>query len=78
MYGSAVDTDWAPERRGLLIREVKGLSGGHSSVNSSIKLGAYVGKLSHFNLAVIHNPSPNLNTVYLDTPLVGPTPYPLE
>ena len=26
----------------------------------------------------MNNPSPNLTTVYLDTPLVGPTPEPLE
>ena len=78
VYGSAVDTDRAPDRRELLIEEGEGLSGGPSSVNISIKLGAYAGRLANLNLAGIHNPIPNLSTVYLDTPLVGPTPDPLE
>ena len=53
------------------------MSGG-TSVNSSFKLGAYAGRLANLNLAGINNPIPNLTTVYLDTPLVGPTPEPLE
>ena len=55
----------------------EGLSGG-TSVNGSFKLGAYAGRLDNIDLAGIDNPSPNLTTVYLDTPLVGPTPDPLE
>ena len=52
------------------------MSGG-TSVNSSIKLGTYAGRLAYLNLAGIKNPIPNLTTVYLDNPLVGPTPEPL-
>ena len=52
--------------------------GGHSIINSSIKLGAYTSRLSNLSLAGNINPRPNLTTVYLDTPLVGPTPEPLE
>ena len=78
MYGLAVDTDRAHERRELLIGEGEGLSDGPSSVTSSIKLGAYAGRLDNLNLAGINNPIPNLTTVYLDTPLVGPTPEPPE
>ena len=54
------------------------LSGGHYSVNSSIKLGTYARRLANLNLAGKINPIPNLTTVYLDTPLVFPTPEPLE
>ena len=78
VYGSAVGTSWAPERREIHIGEGEGLSGGNSSVHISIKLGAYAGRLADLNLAGINNLSPNLTTVYLDTPLVGPTPEPLE
>ena len=74
----AVYTVWAHERREIIIGEGKGLSSGPSSVNSRIKLGPYSGRLANLNLAGINNPSPNLTTVYLDTPLVGPTPEPLE
>ena len=77
VYGSAVGTSWAPECRDILLKEGEGLSGGPSSVNSSIKLGAYAGILANLNLLGINNPSPNLTTVYLYTPLVGPTPEPL-
>ena len=49
-----------------------------TSVNSSIKLGAYASILANINLAGINNLSPNLTTVYLGTPLVGPTQEPLE
>ena len=77
-YGSTVDTSRAPERRELLIGEGEVLSGGHSSVNSSIQLCAYSGRFANLNLVGINNLSPNLTTVYLDTPLVGPTPETLE
>ena len=39
VYGSVVGTSRAPERREILLGEGEGLSGGPSSVNSSIKLG---------------------------------------
>ena len=76
MYGLAVYTVWAHERREIIIGEGKGLSSGPSSVNSRIKLGPYSGRLANLKLAGINNLSPNLTTVYLDTPLVGPTPDP--
>ena len=78
VYVLGVDTSRAPKRMELLIGEGGGLSGGSSSVNSSIKLGAYAGRLAYLHLAGINKPSPNLTTVYLDTPLVGPTTNPLE
>ena len=74
----AVDTAQVHDRREILIREGEGLSSGTSSVNNSIKFGAYEGRLANLRLAGINNPSPNLTTAYLDTPLVGPTPEPLE
>ena len=77
VYGLGFDMAWEPECREIQIREGGGLSGSPSSINSSIKLGAYAGRLDNLNLAGITNPSPNLTTVYLDTPLVGPTPDPL-
>ena len=78
VYGSAIDMDWAPERREILLGEGGILSGSPSSVNISITLGAYAGILANLNLSGIINPNPNLTTVYLDTPLVVPTPEPLE
>ena len=51
---------------------------GSLSVTSSLNVGSYAGRLDNLNLAGVNNPSPNLTTVYLDTPLVGPTPEPLE
>ena len=78
VYGSAVGMCWAPERREIHIGEGERLSGGNSSVHSSIKLGAYAGRLANFNLAGMNNPIPNLTVIYLDTPLVGQTPDPLE
>ena len=67
-----------PERREIQIREVELLSSGNSSVHSIITLGAYAGRLANLNLAGMNNPRPNLTNVYLDTPLVGSTPEPLE
>ena len=52
------------------------MSGG-TSVNS-ITLGAYTGRFNHLNLAGMNNLSPNINTVYLDTPLVRLALDPLE
>ena len=78
VYGLGLDTARAHECREIILGEGKGMSGVNSSVNSSIKLGAYTGRLDNLNLAGINNPSPNLTTVYLDTPLVGPTPKPLK
>ena len=72
-----MNTAWVYERRDTIFGEGEGLSGGNS-INSSIKLGDYAGRLTNLNLARINNPSPNLTTVYLNTPLVGPTPEPLE
>ena len=72
VYGLVVDTDWAYECRELLLGEGEVLSGGPSSVNISIKLGDFVCRLAHLNLAGINNPSRNLTTVYLDTPILGP------
>ena len=77
VYGSAVSLGWVPERREFPLREGEGLSGG-TSVNRFSKLGAYVGRFNHINLAQMNNKSPNLTTVYLYTPLVGPTPETLE
>ena len=45
---------------------------------NSIKLGAYAGRFNHLNLVGMNNQSPNLTTVYLDTPLLGPPPEPLK
>ena len=77
MYGSAVVMCWALDRREIQIGEGEGLSGG-TSVHSSIKLGAYACRFTNISLAGMNNSSPNLTTIYLDTPLVGPTPEPLE
>ena len=71
------NTDRAPEGGETPIGAGEGMSGGNS-VTSSLNLGAYAGRLDHINLAGIKNPSPNLTAVYLDTPLVGPTPESLE
>ena len=76
VYGPVVSMGREPERREFEIEEGGGLSGG-TSINS-IKVGAYAGRFNHLNLAEMNKPSPNLTTVYLDTPLVGPTPEPLE
>ena len=59
VYGSAVGTFRAPERREIQIGEGEGLSGGNSSVHISIKLGAYAGRLANLNPAGMNNPSPN-------------------
>ena len=77
MYILGLDTDRVHERKEIQIREGEGLSGG-TSVNSSIKLGAYTGRLANLNLSGNNKPIPNLTTVYLDTPLVGLTSDPLE
>ena len=77
MYGLGLITDRAPERRETLLGEGEEMSGG-ASVSTSYNLGAYAGRLDNLNLMGIKNPSPNLTTVYLDTPLVGPAPEPLE
>ena len=69
---------WVPERREIQIREGEGLSGGNSSVHSTIKLGAYTGRLANIKLEGMNNLSPNLTTVHLDSPLVVLTPDPLE
>ena len=73
VYGSTLGMCRSPERRDIQIGEGGGLSGGNSIVQSSIKLGAYEGRLANLDLAGMNNPSPNLTTVYLDTHLVGPT-----
>ena len=78
VYGSPEGTSRAHERRDIHIREGRGLSHGNSSVLSGTKIGAYAGRLANINLSEINNPSPNLTTVYLDTPLVGPTPEPVK
>ena len=76
MYGPVVAMGWAPERREIQIGERKGLSGG-TGVHSSIKLVTYAGRFTNISLAGINKPSPNLTTVYLDTPIVGPALEPL-
>ena len=78
VYGSAVCVCREPECREIQIGEGEGLSGGNSSVHISTRLGAYTGRSANLNLLGMNNPSSNLTTVYLDTPLVGPTPEPLE
>ena len=70
-------TAWAHGRKELILGEGRGLSGG-TIVNSSFKLGSYAGTLANLNLSGNIDPSPNLTTVYLYTPLVGPTLEPLE
>ena len=77
VYGLGDTLDRAPERMDTPIRAGDGISGS-LSVTSSLNLGAYAGRLYNLNLAGINNPSPNLTNVYLDTPLVGPTPELLE
>ena len=77
VYGSAVATGRAPERRELQIGDGGGLTG-RTIVHSSIKLGAYASRFTNLILAGMNKPIPNLTTVYLDTPLVGLTPDPLE
>ena len=74
--GRALFTGWAPQRREVHIGEGGGLSVG-TSVNS-IKQGSYAGIFTNLNLAGMNNLSPNLTTLYLYTPRVGPTPEPLE
>ena len=75
---SVVGTSQAPESREIHIGEREVFIGGNSSVHSSIKLGAYTAILDHLNLVGINNPSHNLTTVYLETPIVVPTQDPLE
>ena len=65
------------ERREIQIGEGEGLTSG-TSVHSTIKLGAYAGRFNNLSLAGMNNPSPNLTTAYLDTPIVGLPPKPLE
>ena len=76
VYGRAVATGRVPECREFQIEEGGGLSGRTSIY--SITLGTYAGRFTNLNLAGMNNQIPNLTTVYLDTPLVGPTPDPLE
>ena len=78
VYGLGDNLDRATERREIRIRAGEGMSGGNLSVTSSLNLGAYAGRLDNLSLVGINNTNPNLTTVYLDTPLVGPTPEPLE
>ena len=77
VYGFVPVTARTPERREKPIGAGEGMSGSNSAT-SSLNLGAYAGRLDNLNLAGINNPIPNLTTLYLDTPLVGPTPEPLE
>ena len=72
VYSSAMATGRVPDHREIQIGEGEGLSG-RTSVHSGIKLSAYAGRFTNISLAGMNNPSPNLTTVYLDTPLVGPT-----
>ena len=51
---------------------------GGTSVHISIKLGAYAGRSTNISLTGMNNPSLNLTNVYLDAPLVGPKPEPLD
>ena len=78
VYGLGDTLARAPERRETQIRAKEGISGGSLIVTSSLNLGAYASRFDNLNLAGINKPSPNLTTMYLDTPLVGPTPEPLE
>ena len=69
VYGPAASLVWAPERREFMLGEGVGFSGGTSSATSISKVGAYAGKFK--------NLSPRLSeitNVYLDTPIVVPTP----
>ena len=78
VYSSTVGMSRAPECREIQIGEGEVLSGGNYSVHSSTKLGAYTGRLENLNPAGINKTGPNLITLYLYTPLVGPTLDPLE
>ena len=77
VYGSVVATCWEPELREIQIGETGGLISGNS-VHSSIKIGVDAGRFTNLCLARMNNSIPNLTIVCLDTPLVGPTPDPLE
>ena len=76
LYSPEVSTGWAPEHREFQIVEGGGLSG-RTSVNI-IQLGAYAGRFTNINIVGMNNLSPTLTAVYLYTPLLGPTPEPLE
>ena len=78
VYGLGENTARAPDRREIQIRTGEEICGGNLSLNSSLNLGAYASRLDNINLVGINNHSPNLTTVYLDNPLVGPTLDPLE
>ena len=58
----------------------EGFSGGSLSINSFIKLCTYAGIFDNIIPSIVrmNNPIPSLTNVYLDTPLVVPTPDPLE
>ena len=77
VYGPGVSLGRAPDLREFPLREGEGLSSG-TSVTSLSKLRAYAGRFNNLSLARMNNPRPNLINVYLDTPLVVPTPEPLE
>ena len=76
VYGPAVFPLWEPQRREVHIREGEVLRV-RNSINS-IKVGPYTGRFNNLSLAGMKKPSPNLTTVYIDTPIVGPSPEPLE
>ena len=77
LHGSMVATYWESDIRELKIGEGGEFSCG-TSVHSDINLGAYECGFTNLRLAGMNKPIPNLTTVYLDAPLVGPTPEPLE
>ena len=81
MCGPTVSLGWAPARRYFHLGYYgEGLSGGNIIINIFSDLGAYAGKFKNLSpiTGIMNNPSPNVTRVYLDTPIVGPTPYPLE
>ena len=77
MYCPAVSLGRASENREFPLRE-GGVLSDSTSLTSFSKLGDYAGRFNNNNLARMNNPSPNLTNVCLDTPLVGPTPEPLD
>ena len=79
--GPAFSLGWFSYCREFPIgEEGEGLSGGNYSLNVFSKLGACADRFKNLSpsIARMNNHSPSLTNPYLDTPLVGPTPDPLE
>ena len=77
VYGPETFLGKATERREFLLGEGEGFNDA-TSVTRFIKVDAYAGRFNNVSLETMNNHSPNLTNVYLDTPLVGLTPEPLD